>query len=151
MRTTVIRRFDAEREEAYDPDNHELLTPDLSIELMFGESSEHSLEVRYEFSVYFLSPDERTVGSIDIVAIATLTDLPRLPTDDEGDVIIAELPENVLRLIEGGLAEDVLLPASAVARGMRLPSLLPIPRIFRRGDEDGRAEESPEGTNEVVD
>lgn len=132
MRTTVIDRLDAERFEAYDPDFHDLLTREMELDVLFEEASEDTLEIQFDLMIAFVDSNDRKIGRISLEAVSTLEALDEIPINDEGEVIVEELSENVLRLIEGGLAEDALLPASQLSRSMHLPSILPIPRLFKR-------------------
>lgn len=135
MRTTVMTTFNCERLEPYDPDYHELLYPDMALNLFFDDVDETSFDVYFEFDVTFRDQEEKAIGTVEIEATSHIENLEELPVDENGELLVDELPENVLRLIEGALAEDVLVPATNAVRTMKLPSLLPIPMVFHREEE----------------
>jgi len=127
MRFTTIERLECRRLVPYNPDDHSLLDRTGHVSATVEHLEEGLVNLRLEFKTEFRKQGtgelwgliegqaSTTIRSASVsVAVLSRKDAENMPPD-------------LGKLIEGAFAEDIFLPASTVARGMHLPSLLIAP------------------------
>ena len=124
MRLTVLERLECRRVVPYDPDNHAILDRSGSLELQVAELVAGRIRLRFHFKTEYVDRTSKQAwGFIEGEAVSTIssTDIePSMFDRKEG----APLPETLLRLVEGAYDDEILTPASLVARAAHLPGLL---------------------------
>lgn len=132
MRTTHVHSLEIKRLIPYDPDFHGLVDQDGKINLAFVEGSEEKPRFRILIEFYFKQREDGTeMGHIRVEALTVLHGV-KIPRDASGSLNMREAPENVKRLVEGAVGEDLLIPISLAARLAHLPAPIPSPVIFPR-------------------
>lgn len=132
MRTTCIKDLTLKRYIPYDPDFHGLIDSNLSLKFKVEK-----VDIKSAVFEIFIEADFKTketqdqMGKISAVAETKITGFD-FPITKNGDLDFESMPENLKRVIEGAVFEDLMLHLSAIARYAHLPSLLPIPMIFHR-------------------
>lgn len=132
MRTTYIKDLTIKRKIPYDPNFHGLIDTKLDlgfkIENLTGDSAVFQISLKAEF----ITKDKQTeMGTMEAIAETNITGFS-FPISDDGNLSIESMPENLKRVIEGAIFEDIMLHLSIIARFAHFPSLLPIPVIFPR-------------------
>lgn len=125
------------REIPYDPNFHGLV--DSKLDLGFKVESVDTDSAVFEIAVKadFKTKDTQTeMGKITAVAETKITGF-RFPLTSDGNLATESMSENLKRVIEGAVFEDIMLHLSTIARFAHLPSLLPIPVMFPRKDSTG--------------
>ena len=134
MRTTYIKDLTLKRQLPYDPNFHGLV--DSKLDLGFKVENVDSDSAVFEITVKaeFRTKDTQTeMGKINAVAETKITGF-KFPLTTHGNLATESMPENLKRVIEGAVFEDIMLHLSTIARFAHLPSLLPIPVMFPRGE-----------------
>lgn len=132
MRQTFIRKLEVERHADYDPDYHGLIDYDVDIRLEAKQCTPTTAD--FDFNAGFQFIDRKTeekVGRLQVEATIRIQDT-EIPLAEDGSFDVDKAPENLKRLVEGAVGEDLFLLLSLVSRRARLPSLIPSPLIFHR-------------------
>lgn len=133
MRITCLRNLTIKRNIPYDPDYHGLIKTNLDLNLEVEESKSDHVVFLISLKARFVTMDSRRVmGTINSIAQTTITGT-EFPLLTNGSLDIDSIPENIKRVIEGAVGEDVVTNLSSIARFAHLPALFPIPIIFSRG------------------
>lgn len=132
MRTTYIQDLTLKREIPYDPDFHGLIDSTLSLKFKVKNADVNFaiFEINIE-AVFKTKESSIEMGKISAVAETKITGFD-FPLTETKNLDVESMPENLKRVIEGAVFEDLMLHLSTVARYAHLPSLLPIPIIFPR-------------------
>lgn len=140
MRTTHISSVKLERKLSYDPSFHGIIENDLqlSVTLLLAEQSlaRFGLELKVAFRV---ATSGEEMGSLEARALTEISGIP-VPLDANGEFQEGLATEEFRLLVEGGLAEDVLVPLSLLTRAAKMPTILPIPQVFPRAQRAIRAD-----------
>jgi|ACXJ01.1.fsa_nt_gi hypothetical protein len=132
MRTTYIQDLTLKREIPYDPDFHGLIDRKLSLKFEVKSVDVNSAVFEINIVAIFKTKDtQKEMGKISAAAETKITGFD-FPLTETKNLDVESMPENLKRVIEGAVFEDLMLHLSTVARYAHLPSLLPIPIIFPR-------------------
>jgi hypothetical protein len=116
----------------YDPDFHGLVDKKLDLGFKVLKATKSSAVFEINLDAEFVTNEDHTrMGKISATAESKITGFDFSLTD-EGNLDIEAMSENLKRVIEGAVFEDIMLHLSTIARFAHFPSLLPIPVIFPR-------------------
>jgi hypothetical protein len=132
LRTTYIRNLTLKRDIPYDPDFHGLIDSKLSFKLNVENVDANSAVFEIIIEANFKTKDtQEEMGKISAIAETKVTGFD-FSLKKDGSLDVESMPENLKRVIEGAVFEDLMLHLSSIARYAHLPSLFPIPIIFPR-------------------
>lgn len=150
MRNTHLKDLTLKRFIPYDPDFHGLLDSKLKLGFKISSVNVDSAVFEINIEAEFQTKDTHTeMGKITALAETRITGF-EFPVTSEGELEIESMPENLKRVIEGAVFEDIMLNLSSVARYAHLPSLLPIPMIFPRKKKRGGQIPEKKGLNDNI-
>ncbi|MCI4363542.1 MAG: hypothetical protein L3K13_04475 [Thermoplasmata archaeon] len=132
MRTTYFTAVELRRKIPYDPNFHGLVEKRVEITLDVDKSELQDALFRIKLRIRFvLAGSDEEMGFVSATAESRITGMapPRTP---EGTLDSNQLSPEFMRVVDGAVGEDMLIPLSILARQAHLPSLLPIPEIIRR-------------------
>ncbi len=139
MRTTYIKDLTLKREIPYDPDFHDLVDKKLNLGFKVIKVTNNSAVFEINIEAEFVTKSDHTkMGTISAIAESKITGFT-FPLSDEGNLAIESMSENLKRVIEGAVFEDIMLNLSTIARFAHFPSLLPIPIIFPRSTNTSKS------------
>lgn len=134
MRTTWIKELSIKRKMEYDPDFHGLIDTNLNLGLREIDISGDTLLLEITIKGQYKTKDTKEeMGTLKAIAETKITGTDFSITE-EGELDFELLPENMKRVIEGAIGEDLMIYLSMATRMAHLPSLLPIPALFPRED-----------------
>jgi hypothetical protein len=144
MRITYFKKVNVQRSIQYDPDFHGLVDNKVDILIESQKDTSDRLRVQIKLAIrYSIKGSGAEMGTIEAEAESLVTGVP-VPWLPNGGIDGEKVSEELKRVIEGAVAEDVMLPLSIVARGAHLPSLLPIPMLFPRNQIVGEPPAGPQ-------
>lgn len=132
MRTTHVQNLEIKRLIPYDPNFHGLVDQDGRIDIAFLKGSEQEPRFRILIEFKFKQRDDSVEMGFIRVEAQTVLHGVALPKEGNGAINMRAVPENIKRLIEGAVGEDLLIPVSLAARLAHLPAPIPSPLVFPR-------------------
>lgn len=139
MRTTHLRDVNLIRKIPYDVNFHGLVEQDYDFNVEALTVSENEGIFRLHVKVTYVVKDTKAEMGEIVAHAETKIQGPSIPRDEKGNFRQDEASEELLRVIEGAVGEDILIPLAGLARAAKLPSVFPIPFLFARKDHKGHA------------
>lgn len=127
MRSTVVEHVECRRLVPYERDDHSILIREGNLDFNVVTLRDGILEVRFTFKNQFRSRDSKVLWGIVEVEGLTRIESPDVKAASFDTPGGAPIPDGLRFLLEGALADEILLPLSQVVRAMHLPSLVVSP------------------------
>lgn len=127
MRLTVLEHLECRRLVPYDPENHAILERSGSSDFQVVSLEEGALRVKFTFKAEFRERIDKTLWGIVEAEGHTVIRHPDVRAEMFGRQGGNEVSETLRHLLQGAIADDVLLPVSQSVHAMKLPGLMVSP------------------------